>query len=79
MPQNGDGNADPNGTVSVIGGMGGADPYPPNAAHPTTAKLLLAYGVLKLTMTDNTFSSQLIGLDSKVLDSSPTYTCKAKG
>jgi len=79
LPMNGDGNSDPNGTVSLIGGMAGAQPYPIGTLHSTTAKALSTYGVIKLTMTDNSFTTQLIGLDSKVLDSSPTYTCKAKG
>ncbi|TDD57992.1 alkaline phosphatase [Kribbella antibiotica] len=79
VPMNGAGNADPNGTVEILGGMGGAHPYDLKPAHPTTAKLLSTYGVIKLTMTDNSFTSQLIGLNNNVEDSSPTYTCKAKG
>ncbi|MFD2469604.1 discoidin domain-containing protein [Amycolatopsis silviterrae] len=76
VPQNASGKADPAGPVEIIGGMGGANPYPVHSAHPTTAKLLKdTFGVLKLTMTDTTFSEQLIGLDGKVQDSSPTYTC----
>lgn len=76
VPQDANGKADPAGPVEIVGGMGGANPYPVHAAHPTTAKLLQdTFGVLKLTMTDTTFSEQLIGLDGKVLDSSPTYTC----
>ncbi|WP_245633905.1 discoidin domain-containing protein [Amycolatopsis jejuensis] len=75
-PQNASGKADPNGPVEILAGIGGANPYPIHSAHPTTAKLLKdTFGVLKLTMTDTTFESQLIGLDGKVLDSSPTYTC----
>ena len=31
--------------------------------------------MLKLTFTDDTFSSQLIETDSAVKDTSPTYTC----
>ncbi|TCO53118.1 discoidin domain-containing protein [Actinocrispum wychmicini] len=75
VPQNVDGKADPNGPVAIVGGTGGAPLYDIHAAHPTTAKLLRTFGVLKLSMTDTTFSSQLIGLDGSVLDSSPTYTC----
>lgn len=75
LPQNQNGQADPNGPVQIIGGTGGKELYPPKAAHPTTAKLLETFGVLKLSMTDTTFQSQLIGLDQQVLDSSPTYTC----
>lgn len=75
VPQNADGDKDANGPVEIIGGMGGAPLYPVHAAHPTTAKIVEDFGVLKLSMTDTTFATQLIGLDRKVLDSSPTYTC----
>jgi hypothetical protein len=75
LPQNVNGQVDPAGPVQIIGGMGGAPLYDVHAAHPATAKILSTYGALKLSMTDNTFSTQLIGLDSKVLDSSPTYSC----
>lgn len=75
LPQGKDGSVNSNGPVQVIGGTGGKSLYTPNAAHPATAKLLKTHGVLKLTMTDNTFQSSLIGLDSRTLDASPTYTC----
>ncbi|MGW7680464.1 discoidin domain-containing protein [Kribbella sp. NPDC054772] len=75
LPQNADGQKDPNGPLQIIGGMGGAPLYPVHAGHPATAKIIEDFGVLKLSMTDTTFASQLIGLDGKVLDSSPTYTC----
>ncbi|MGW1339636.1 discoidin domain-containing protein [Kribbella sp. NPDC002412] len=75
LPQNADGDPDPNGPVQIIGGTGGMTLYDVHAEHPATAKLLQDFGVLKLSMTDTTFSSQLIGLDNRVLDSSPTYTC----
>ncbi|WP_239062223.1 discoidin domain-containing protein [Streptomyces sp. SID13031] len=75
LPQNKNGQLDPNGPVQIIGGTGGKDLYPPKTAHPATAKLLETFGVLKLSMTDTTFQSQLLGLDQQVLDSSPTYTC----
>jgi hypothetical protein len=75
LPQNVNGQKDPNGPVQIIGGMGGMTLYDLGAAHPATAKLLSEFGVLKLSMTDTTFSTQLIGLNSTVLDSSPTYTC----
>jgi hypothetical protein len=75
VPQNAAGKADLNGPVEIVGGTGGAGLYDLKAAHATTAKLLKTFGVLKLSMTDTTFSTQLIGLDSAVLDSSPTYSC----
>ncbi len=75
VPQNADGQADANGPVEIVGGSGGANLYDLSPAHPTTAKLLKTFGVLKLSMTDTSFQSQLIGVDGKVLDSSPTYPC----
>jgi hypothetical protein len=75
VPQNADGNADGGGPVEIVGGSGGANLYDLSPAHATTAKLLKTFGVLKLSMTDTSFQSQLIGVDGKVLDSSPTYTC----
>ncbi|QNE19503.1 alkaline phosphatase [Kribbella qitaiheensis] len=76
LPQNVNGQPDPNGPMQIIGGTGGASFYPVHAAHPATAKLIHdKSGVLKLSMTDTTFAEQLIGLDNTVLDSSPTYTC----
>ena len=67
--------ADVNGPVQIVGGTGGAPLYDLHAAHATTAKLLSTYGVLKLSLTDTTFSTQLIGLDQTTLDSSPVYNC----
>ncbi|WP_238161362.1 discoidin domain-containing protein [Kribbella antibiotica] len=78
FPLNNSGQQDPNGTVEIIGGMAGASQRDLGPAKPITAKRLNSYGVLKLTMTDNSFNSQLIGLNNEVLDSSPTYTCRAK-
>jgi chitodextrinase len=75
VPQNAEGKADASGPVEIVGGSGGANLYDLSPAHATTAKLLKTFGVLKLSMTDTTFQTQLIGIDNKVLDSSPTYTC----
>jgi F5/8 type C domain-containing protein/fibronectin type III domain protein/calcineurin-like phosphoesterase family protein len=75
VPQDADGKADANGPVEIVGGSGGANLYDLSPAHPTTAKLLKTFGVLKLSMTDTSFQTQLIGVDNKVLDSSPAYTC----
>jgi hypothetical protein len=77
-PLNNSGQQDPNGTVEIIGGMAGASQRDLGPEKPITAKRLNSYGVLKLTMADNSFNSQLIGLNNEVLDSSPTYTCRAK-
>lgn len=75
FPQNANGGKDVNGPVQIIGGTGGKTPYPPGSPHAATAKLLETFGVLKLNMTENGFSTQLIGLDGKSEDNSPTYTC----
>ncbi|MEV4314075.1 discoidin domain-containing protein [Actinocrispum sp. NPDC049592] len=75
VPMNADGKSDPNGPVEIVGGSGGAGLYDLKAAHATTAKLLKTHGVLKLSMTDTTFQTQLIGLNGTTLDSSPTYSC----
>ncbi|AHH97060.1 hypothetical protein GCM10010174_38250 [Kutzneria viridogrisea] len=76
VPQDAKGKPDPAGPVEIVAGNGGADPYKVHSEHATTAKLLAnTFGVLRLTLTDNTFSTQLVGLDSKVKDASPTYTC----
>jgi hypothetical protein len=75
LPQDADGKADKNGPVEIVGGSGGADLYALSTKHATTAKLLRTYGVLKLSMTDTTFQTQLVGDGDKVLDSSPAYTC----
>ncbi|TDD57989.1 alkaline phosphatase [Kribbella antibiotica] len=77
-PLNSSGAKDPGGTVEIIGGMAGASPYDLGPAESKTAKRLSTYGVLKLNMTDTSFTSTLLGLNNEVLDSSPTYTCHAK-
>ncbi len=76
VPQDVKGKPNAYGPVQIIGGMGGMTLYPVHAEHPATAKLLSGtFGVLRLELTDTTFTSRLVGLDGKVLDSSPTYTC----
>ncbi|GAA0941999.1 discoidin domain-containing protein [Nonomuraea longicatena] len=75
-PQNPDQQATGDGIVEILGGMGGASPYGIHNVQPNSLKRLTnTFGVLKLTLTDTTFSSQLIGVDGAVKDSSPTYTC----
>ncbi|MBW4716526.1 discoidin domain-containing protein [Saccharothrix obliqua] len=75
-PLNASGKADPNGLRSVIGGGGGASLYKVSANPAVTEFAKSTYGVLKLTLTDTTYSWQLIGLDGKAIDSTPTYTCR---
>ncbi|NRQ40237.1 alkaline phosphatase [Nonomuraea sp. NN258] len=75
-PQNPSAQADQNGIVEVLGGMGGASPYQIENVQPNSQKRLTnLHGVLKLTFTPTTFAWQLIGTDGSVKDSSPTYTC----
>ncbi|MFI6318109.1 discoidin domain-containing protein [Nonomuraea sp. NPDC050556] len=75
-PQSPTAQADPNGIVEVLGGMGGASPYAIENVQPNSQKRLTnTFGVLKLALTDTTFSWQLIGVDGAVKDTSPTYTC----
>ncbi|WP_214327815.1 discoidin domain-containing protein [Nonomuraea sediminis] len=75
-PQSAGAQADPNGLVEVVGGMGGASPYKIENVQPNSQKRLTdTFGVLKLTFTDSTYGWQLIGVDGQVKDTSPTYTC----
>ncbi|WP_327085809.1 discoidin domain-containing protein [Nonomuraea sp. NBC_01738] len=75
-PQSPTAQADPNGIVEVLGGMGGASPYQIENVQPNSQKRLSGtFGVLKLTFTDTTFGWQLVGTDGAVKDTSPTYTC----
>ncbi|WP_204843884.1 discoidin domain-containing protein [Saccharothrix algeriensis] len=74
-PLNAAGKADPAGTRSVIGGGGGASLYKVSADPATTEFAKSTHGVLKLTLTDSTYSWQYLGLDGKPVDSTPTYSC----
>lgn len=74
-PLNAAGLPDPNGTRSVIGGGGGAPLYKVTANPAVTEFAKSTHGVLKLTLTDSTYSWQLIGLDGGAIDSTPTYSC----
>ncbi|MBB5077147.1 galactose-binding domain-containing protein [Nonomuraea endophytica] len=75
-PQSPTAQADPNGIVEILGGMGGASPYNIENVQPNSQKRITnTFGVLKLNFTDTTFAWQLIGVDGSVKDTSPTYTC----
>ncbi|CCH34515.1 discoidin domain-containing protein [Actinosynnema sp. NPDC047251] len=74
-PLNAAGKADPNGTRSVIGGGGGASLYKVSANPAVTEFAKSTHGVLKMTLTDSTYSWQYLGLDGKPVDSTPTYNC----
>ncbi|MFB9908681.1 metallophosphoesterase family protein [Allokutzneria oryzae] len=62
------------GIRSVVVGSGGASLYPVQA-RPITEKAYSKHGVLKLQITDTTYSWQHLGLDGTVLDSAGPYTC----
>jgi hypothetical protein len=75
-PQDPDAKADPNGPVELVGGMAGASPYDIENVQPNSQfRLSGTYGVVKLTLTDSTFSWQLMQENGQLRDTSPTYTC----
>ncbi|MEC4015456.1 metallophosphoesterase family protein [Streptomyces sp. H27-D2] len=75
-PQNEDAEADPNGLVELLGGMGGANPYDIEEVQPNSEKRLTkTFGVVKLNFTDDGFSWDLVGTDNRTKDSSPSYQC----
>ena len=68
--------ADPNGIVSLVGGMAGASPRDIENVQPNSQfRLAQVYGVVKLNLTDTTFNWQLVQENGQVRDTSPTYTC----
>ncbi len=75
-PQDPDAKADPNGIVEIVGGMAGASPYDIKNVQPNSQfRLSGTYGVVRLTLTDSTFSWQLVQDNGQIRDTSPTYTC----
>ncbi len=75
-PQNPDGKATADGIVEIIGGMGGAEPYPIEEVQPNSQKRISGpYGVLKLDFTDTGYSWQYVGADGQVKDSVPDRRC----
>ncbi|MFF8846920.1 discoidin domain-containing protein [Streptomyces sp. NPDC015127] len=75
-PQDPEGRATPDGIVEIVGGMGGAEPYPIEQVQPNSQKRISgSYGVLKLDFTDSTYRWSYIGTDGTAKDTSPTYTC----
>ncbi|WP_030758982.1 discoidin domain-containing protein [Streptomyces griseus] len=75
-PQDPDGRATSDGMVEIVGGMGGAEPYDIETVQPNSQKRISGtYGVLKLDLTDTTYTWQYVGTDDQVKDSAPTYTC----
>ncbi|MGW4648130.1 discoidin domain-containing protein [Kitasatospora sp. NPDC004289] len=75
-PQDPDGKAVADGIVEIVGGMGGAEPYPIEQIQPNSEKRISGdYGVLKLDFTDSGYSWTYVGTDNKVKDTSPKYSC----
>ncbi|WP_030194837.1 discoidin domain-containing protein [Streptomyces sp. NRRL S-87] len=75
-PQDPAGRATADGIVEIVGGMGGAEPYPIETVQPHSQKRISGtYGVLKLDLTDTTYTWQYVGTDGRVKDTGPTYTC----
>ncbi|MEU8759066.1 discoidin domain-containing protein [Streptomyces sp. NPDC048659] len=75
-PQDPNGKATADGIVEIVGGMGGAEPYPIETVQPNSQKRISGpYGVLKLDFTDTTYTWQYVGTDGSVKDTGPTYTC----
>ncbi|NUT33733.1 MAG: alkaline phosphatase [Hamadaea sp.] len=66
-----------NGPVAITAGVGGADNYSfEGEVQPNSVKRLTdLHGVLKLTLTDTTFTGQLVDDTGAVRDTLPTYTC----
>ncbi|MEV6976992.1 discoidin domain-containing protein [Kitasatospora sp. NPDC093806] len=75
-PQDPDGKATADGIVEIVGGMGGAEPYPIEQVQPNSQKRISGeYGVLKLDFTDTGYGWSYVGTDGQVKDSSPKYSC----
>ncbi|MFJ8431415.1 discoidin domain-containing protein [Kitasatospora sp. NPDC094019] len=75
-PQDPDGKATADGIVEIVGGMGGAEPYPIEQVQPNSQKRISGeYGVLKLDFTDSGYGWSYIGTDGKAKDTSPNYSC----
>ncbi|MFD8595046.1 discoidin domain-containing protein [Kitasatospora sp. NPDC059646] len=75
-PQDPDGKATADGMVEIVGGMGGAEPYPIEQVQPNSQKRISGdYGVLKLDFTDSGYSWTYLGTDGQVKDTGPKYSC----
>ncbi|MER7701498.1 discoidin domain-containing protein [Kitasatospora sp. NPDC097605] len=75
-PQDPDGRATADGIVEIVGGMGGAEPYPIEQVQPNSQKRISGdYGVLKLDLTDSGYGWSYVGTDGQVKDTGPSYNC----
>lgn len=75
-PQDPEGKATADGIVEIVGGMGGAEPYPIEQVQPNSQKRISGqYGVLKLEFTDSGYGWTYVGADGQVKDTGPKYGC----
>jgi hypothetical protein len=75
-PQDPEGKATADGIVEIVGGMGGAEPYPIEQVQPNSQKRISGpYGVLKMDFTDSGYGWTYVGTDGQVKDTSPKYSC----
>ncbi|MFI0977525.1 discoidin domain-containing protein [Streptomyces sp. NPDC021093] len=75
-PQDPEGKAKADGIVEIVGGMGGAEPYPIEEIQPNSQKRISGpYGVLKMDFTDSGYGWSYVGTDGQVKDTSPKYSC----
>ncbi|MGW7416154.1 discoidin domain-containing protein [Streptomyces sp. NPDC054863] len=75
-PQDPEGKAKADGIVQIVGGMGGAEPYPIEEIQPNSQKRISGpYGVLKMDFTDSGYGWSYVGVDGQVKDTSPKYSC----
>ncbi|MFF4423465.1 discoidin domain-containing protein [Streptomyces sp. NPDC001549] len=75
-PQDPEGRATADGIVEIVGGMGGAEPYPIEEVQPNSQKRISGpYGVVKLDFTDSGYGWTYVATDGQVKDTSPKYSC----
>ncbi|MFI8101196.1 discoidin domain-containing protein [Streptomyces sp. NPDC086023] len=75
-PQDPSGRATADGIVEIVAGTGGAEPYPIENVQPHSQRRISGpYGVLRLDLTDTTYTWQYVGTDGQVKDTGPTRAC----
>ncbi|MEU4729919.1 discoidin domain-containing protein [Streptomyces sp. NPDC023588] len=75
-PQDPDGRARADGIVEIVGGMGGAEPYPIEDVQPNSQKRISGpYGVVKLDFAASGYGWTYVAADGQVKDTSPKYSC----
>ncbi len=76
-PQTATGAASATGPVEIIAGLGGVNQRDLNDTPQKNSvkRINDTYGVLRLDLTDTTFTTKFVSIDGTVRDTSPTYTC----